>query len=89
LDDFGSGVSSFTYLKKLPVDYLKIDGNLVKNMVEDPTDQTMVAAINQIGHAMPIKTIAEYVQDASTAERLKELGVDYGQGYALGSLVPL
>jgi diguanylate cyclase (GGDEF)-like protein len=89
LDDFGSGVSSFTYLKKLPVDYLKIDGNLVKNMVEDPTDQTMVAAINQIGHAMSIKTIAEYVQDASTAERLKELGVDYGQGYALGSIEPM
>ena len=89
LDDFGSGVSSFTYLKRLPVDYLKIEGSLVKGMIEDPADRSMVTAINQIGHAMSMETIAEYVQDPQIAEQLRELGVDYGQGYALGSLIPL
>jgi|GEM_PF-1362366 len=81
LDDFGSGLSSFGYLRDLPVNYLKIDGKLVKTIAENPMDAAMVAAINDIGHVMGMQTIAEFVEDAATQEKLKELGVDYIQGY--------
>ncbi|HDP88669.1 MAG TPA: EAL domain-containing protein [Thioalkalivibrio sp.] len=84
LDDFGSGLSSFMYLKKLPVDYLKIDGAFVKDMTEEPTDAAMVAAINEVGHVMGMKTIAEFASSEAIIARLRELGVDYAQGYALG-----
>ena len=85
LDDFGSGLSCFTYLKHLPVDYLKIDGSFVRDMMEDPIDRAMVAAINQVGHTMGIQTIAEYAESEAIIRELKELRVDYAQGYAIGS----
>lgn len=83
LDDFGSGMSSFAYLKNLPVDYLKIDGNFVKEIVEVPTDLALTAAINQIGHVMGLKTIAEFVENDAILQKLTELGVDYAQGYGI------
>ncbi len=89
LDDFGSGLSSFTYLKNLPVDYLKIDGSFVHDMIDDTIDHAMVEAINQVGHIMGIGTIAECAESEEVVEMLRELGVDYAQGYAMGSPVPL
>ncbi len=89
LDDFGSGLSSFAYLKNLPVDYIKIDGAFVGNITENPVDHAMVAAINQIGHEMGIKTIAEAAESAAIVERLRTLGVDYAQGYVLGEPRPV
>jgi len=83
LDDFGSGLSSFTYLKTLEVDYLKIDGQFVQDMLKQPIDHAMVAAINQIGHSMDIKTIAEFACSEHIIKRLKQMGVDFAQGYAV------
>jgi Amt family ammonium transporter len=83
LDDFGSGLSSFAYLKNLPVDFLKIDGAFVKDMVDDPIDCAMVNSINQIGQVMNLKTIAEFVEDDFILEKLKEIGVDYVQGFGI------
>ena len=84
LDDFGSGLSSFAYLRKLPVDFLKIDGNFVKDIVGDLVNRAMVEAINQVGHIMDIETIAEYTENDSILALLRNMGVDYAQGYALG-----
>jgi diguanylate cyclase (GGDEF)-like protein len=89
LDDFGSGLSSFNYLKNLKVDHLKIDGHFVKNLVDDPISYSMVEAINQIGHVMGIKTIAEFVENDAILRKLEEIGVDYAQGYGIGRPVPL
>lgn len=83
LDDFGSGMSSFGYLKELPVDYLKIDGAFVKDILNDPVDRAMVAAIRDIGHVMGIGTIAEFVESEAIREVLQEIGVDYVQGYGI------
>jgi diguanylate cyclase (GGDEF)-like protein/PAS domain S-box-containing protein len=83
LDDFGSGLSSFGYLKSLPVDYLKIAGEFIRDMAEDPVDHAMVDAINQIGHVMGLTTIAESVEDAAVIEKLRQLGVNYVQGLAI------
>jgi Amt family ammonium transporter len=89
LDDFGSGLSSFGYLKHLPVEYLKIDGAFVKDMLQDRIDESMVEAINHIGHVMGLKTIAEYVEDTQILTRLVEIGVDFAQGYGIRRPFPL
>jgi diguanylate cyclase (GGDEF)-like protein/PAS domain S-box-containing protein len=89
LDDFGSGLSSFAYLRDLQVDFLKIDGEFVQNMLEDRVKRAMVESINQIGHVMGLTTIAEWVENRETLESLKELGVDYAQGYWLCRPQPL
>jgi len=89
LDDFGSGVSSFGYLKNLPVDYLKIDGEFVKDISTNPINCALVKSINEIGHIMGKKTIAEYVEDDRAVELLGEIGVDYAQGYVFSRPVPL
>jgi diguanylate cyclase (GGDEF)-like protein/PAS domain S-box-containing protein len=81
LDDFGSGLSSFTYLKNLPVDYLKIDGQFIRNVASDSVDESMVVAISQIGKAMGIETIAERVETKQVLDKLSELGVQFAQGY--------
>jgi len=89
LDDFGSGLSSFAYLKNLPVDYLKIDGLFVKDILEDQVDLAMVKSINEVGHVMNKKTIAEFVENKEIFDLLNELGVDYAQGYGIAKPVPL
>jgi diguanylate cyclase (GGDEF)-like protein/PAS domain S-box-containing protein len=88
LDDFGSGMSSFGYLKHLPVDFLKIDGSFVRDMASDPIDNAMVEAINHIGHVMGKRTIAEYVEHEGILVRLQAIGVDYAQGFGIASPKP-
>ena len=89
LDDFGSGLSSFAYLKTLPIDYLKIDGQFVKDIAIDSVDRVFVEAINQIGHVMALETIAEYVEDQAILGILSVMGVDYAQGYGVHKPCPL
>ncbi|OFC68815.1 putative bifunctional diguanylate cyclase/phosphodiesterase [Alteromonas confluentis] len=89
LDDFGAGMSSFTYLKNLDVDFVKIDGSFVKNMASDSIDHETVKAINAIAQSMGKQTIAEFVTDDATCKALKALNVDFGQGFALGKPLPL
>jgi EAL domain-containing protein (putative c-di-GMP-specific phosphodiesterase class I) len=89
LDDFGSGLSSFAYLKNLPVDYLKIDGSFVRHMETDAVDCAMVSAIRQLGSLVGIKTIAEFVENDEILKKLAEIGVDYAQGYGISRPVPL
>ena len=89
LDDFGSGLSSFAYLKNLQVDILKIDGMFVKDIIDDPIDEAMVRSINDVGHVIGMKTIAEFVENDEIKQRLIKIGVDYGQGYGLGKPTPI
>ncbi|MDT3706722.1 MAG: EAL domain-containing protein [Thiobacillus sp.] len=89
LDDFGSGLSSFTYLKNLKVDYLKIDGAFVRDITRNPIDRSMVEAINHIGHQMGLKTVAEYVESEETLALLRQIGVDYVQGNGVHLPEPL
>ena len=89
LDDFGSGLSSFAYLKNLSIDYLKIDGQFVRDIVDDDIDAAMVKSINEIGQIMGKKTIAEFVENEAIVKKLRELGVDYLQGYGIGKPQPL
>jgi diguanylate cyclase (GGDEF)-like protein/PAS domain S-box-containing protein len=88
LDDFGSGMSSFTYLKNLPVDFLKIDGSFIKQILDNSIDLAMVEAINHVGHIMGLKTIAEFVENDAILEKIKALGVDYAQGYGIAQPCP-
>ncbi|MEM7363174.1 MAG: EAL domain-containing protein, partial [Pseudomonadota bacterium] len=89
LDDFGTGLSSYSYLRSLPVDYLKIDGIFVKDIKDNPSDRAVVKSINEIGHFMGKKTIAEYVEDEEILEILREIGVDFAQGYGIGKKIPI
>ena len=84
LDDFGAGLSSFSYLSSLEVDYLKIDGSFVKNIEADPTSYAIVKSFNTLGHEMGMKTVAEFVENLSIADLLTEMGIDYLQGYGVG-----
>jgi EAL domain-containing protein (putative c-di-GMP-specific phosphodiesterase class I) len=88
LDDFGSGLSSFAYLKSLPVDFLKIDGYFIKNVSRDHIDHSMVEAISKIGRSMGIKTIAERVENSDILETLAEIGVEYAQGFHIARPEP-
>ena len=89
LDDFGSGLSSFGYLESLPVDFLKIDGQFVRDLLKDQIDYAMVKSINDVGHIIGIKTIAEYVENESIKNELVAMGVDYLQGYFMAEPKPL
>jgi EAL domain-containing protein (putative c-di-GMP-specific phosphodiesterase class I) len=89
LDDFGSGLSSFGYLKSLTVDYLKIAGDFVEGMLEDPLDRAMVEAINQVGHVMGLITVAESVESPALIDMLREIGVDHAQGHGIDTPKPL
>jgi len=89
LDDFGAGMSSYGYLRRLPVDYLKIDGSFVRNMVHEEGDLAVVRSINEIGHFLGKKTVAEYVHDEKTAELARSIGIDYLQGWGVEKPKPI
>ncbi len=89
LDDFGSGLSSFGYLKNLSVDYLKIDGAFVRSIENSPMDLAMVRSINEIGHALNKRTVAEFVENDNIKKILQDVGVDFVQGYGIARPVPL
>ncbi|MES1949642.1 PAS/PAC sensor(s)-containing diguanylate cyclase/phosphodiesterase [Salinisphaera sp. S4-8] len=88
LDDFGSGLSSFSYLKNLPSDFIKIDGKLVSNILTDPVERSIVEAINQVGQAMGLLTVAEHVETRAMLDALRTIGVDYAQGYHVARPIP-
>ena len=89
LDDFGAGLSSFGYLKTLDVDNLKIDGSFVHDLTTNKVSESMVAAITQVAQVMGLKTIAEYVETEDVRDRVREIGVDYAQGFLVGEPRPL
>ncbi len=89
LDDFGSGMSSYAYLKRLDVDFLKVDGLFVRDVLHDPIDRAMVKSINEIGHIFGLKTIAEYVENEEILEEMRLIGLDFIQGYVNGKPAPL
>ena len=88
LDDFGSGLSSFAYLKNLPVDFIKIDGGFIKNMLTNSLDHALVSSVNQIGHVVGMKTIAEFVETNEIEEKLVQIGIDFAQGYCIARPEP-
>ena len=85
LDDFGSGLSSFSYLRSLPVDYLKIDGCFVADIEEDLSNRAIVTSFNMLAHELGMKTVAEYVETEEIAELLGTMGIDYLQGFGVGA----
>ncbi len=89
LDDFGSGLSSYSYLKNLPVDYLKVDGQFVRDIDRDEADHAMVHSINELGHFLGKRTIAEFVENDTILNQLKDIGLDFAQGYGIGRPVPI
>jgi len=89
LDKFGSGLSTFTYLKKLPIDYLKIDGTYIRDILADPVDYAMVRSFNELGQLLGKETIAEYVESLDIADELRRMGVNYAQGCAYATPAPL
>ncbi len=89
LDDFGTGMASFSYLKNLPVDYVKIDGEFVREILQDRISESMVRAINDVAHEMGALTIAEYVENDAIKDRLLSLGIDFAQGYGIGKPQPI
>ncbi len=89
LDDFGSGMNCFAYLKQLTIDYLKIDGSFIKNINQEPIDQELVICMNRIAHVLGAKTVAEWVEDDATWETLRAIGIDYGQGFGISRPQPL
>ena len=89
LDDFGAGLSSFSYLRSLPLDYVKIDGSFVRDICRDDTARVMVAAIHNVGKSMGLQTVAEYVEDEAIVDALRVIGVDYAQGYGIGKPMPM
>tara|TARA_R110002095_G_scaffold167766_1_gene145583 strand:- start:79 stop:1821 length:1743 start_codon:yes stop_codon:yes gene_type:complete len=89
LDDFGTGMSSFSYLKHLPVNHLKVDGSFIRDITDDPIDLAMTRSINDIAHVMGMQTIAEFVENEDILQLLKKLGVDYAQGYHIAKPAPL
>ncbi len=89
LDDFGSGLSSFAYLRSLRVDYLKIEGAFVRDIAVNSINHALVRAINEVGHVMGIRTVAEFVEDQATLDAVRSLGIDFAQGYAVGKLRPM
>ena len=88
LDDFGTGLSSLAYLRQLPVTMLKIDGSFVRDILKDPRAESMVRAIAQLARSMSLSTVAEYVETEEIRTRVATLGVDYGQGFAIGRPAP-
>jgi diguanylate cyclase (GGDEF)-like protein/PAS domain S-box-containing protein len=89
LDDFGVGVSSFSYLKHFPVDYVKIDGSFVRGLKDSPVDRTIVESIHEVAHKLGARTVAEFVEDAETLRLLAAMGVDFAQGYGIAMPQPL
>ena len=89
LDDFGTGLSSFNYLKQFPVDGLKIDGSFIRQLKDSPVDRAIVESINEIAHKLRIKTVAEFVEDTETLEIVRAIGIDQAQGYVIGRPIPL
>jgi EAL domain-containing protein (putative c-di-GMP-specific phosphodiesterase class I) len=89
LDDFGTGVSSFVYLKTLPVDFLKIDGQFISHVAQDPVNRSMVEAISRVGRALGIATVAECVETQAVLDELKRIGVDFAQGFYLARPQPV
>ena len=88
IDDFGTGYSSFSYLKRLPVDYLKIDGSFIKGLPRDRVDQSMVRMVGEVARAAGMQTVAEYVHSAAALALLAKYGIDYAQGFFIGRPAP-
>ena len=89
IDDFGTGFSTFAYLKELPANSVKIDGSFVKDMLSDPIDLALVKAIKEVAHSLDKKSVAEFVENEAILNRLDEIGVDYAQGYFISKPVPI